>query len=253
MQDQRSNEEFIQTLAPWSESLGKRLRRLFRNGRRRLAMALVRTAFRLAIAGTKPYEPIEIGGRRYQNARESQSRWQAIATALKEYGARNVLDVGCAEGWFLRRAAADLKCFAIGIEASERVLISELARLYDGLERTAIMTALVTADDILALPKFDAVICTSVVHHVIRRWGLAGGQDFMRALSTRANKVVLFEMGTSGEKDWSGILPKMEEGQEPFVRGFLEDCGLTHIRLIAESEGFRREDQRLLFSAEPRA
>jgi len=253
MQDKRADAEADQAITPRPESFGKRLRRLLRKGRARLALALVRMSFRLAKAGTRPYEPIEIGGRRYQNARESESRWQAIATTLKDYGARNVLDVGCAEGWFLRRAAADLKCFAIGIEASERVLISELARLYDGLERTAIMTALVTADDILALPKFDAVICTSVVHHVIRRGGLAAGQDFVRALSTRANKVVLFEMGTSGEKDWSGILPKMAEGQEAFVQGFLEDCGLTRIRLIAESEGFRREDQRLLFSAEPRA
>ncbi len=243
--------ELIRKPSARPESFGKRLRHQLRKGRYRLARGLVRLAFRLAKAGTRPYEPVEIGGRRYQNARETESRWRAIATVLKQYGIANVLDVGCAEGWFLRRAATDLKCFAVGIEASERVLISELARLYDGLERTAIMSAFVGASDILALPQFDAVICTSVVHHVIRHQGLAAGRDFVRALSARTVKVLVFEIGTSEEEDWSGILPKMEEGQEAFVRAFLTDCGFKEIRVIAESDGFRSKDRRLLFSAEP--
>lgn len=234
------------------ERWSKRLRRRLRQNRRRLALLLVRRAFRVAKWGTKPYEPVEIGGRRFQNRRETDSRWQAIAAALKQCGAKNVLDVGCAEGWFLRRAATDLNCFAIGIEASDRILISELARLYDGLERAAIMKAFLTPKDILALPSFDAVICTSVVHHVIRQNGLAVGEDFVRALATRANKLVLFEMGSSEEEDWSTTLPEMRQGQEAFVRDLLARCGLASIEVIARAEGFRRKDQRLLFSAKPR-
>ena len=60
------------------------------------------------------------------------------------------------------------------------------------------MKAFLTPKDILALPSFDAVICTSVVHHVIRQNGLAVGEDFVRALATRANKLVLFEMELPG-------------------------------------------------------
>ena len=168
MQQKPAKRDRIQSLSPQRDSFGRQFRRLLRKWRARLASIFLRMAFRVARAGTKPYEPIEIGGHTYQNTRESENRWKAIATVLKEYDARNVLDVGCAEGWFLRRAATDLNCFALGIEASERVLISELARLHDGLERTAMMTAFVSADDILALPKFDAVICTSLVHHVIK-------------------------------------------------------------------------------------
>jgi SAM-dependent methyltransferase len=233
------------------ERRSKRLRRRFRQGRKRFALLLVRLAFRVAKSGTKPYEPIEIGGRRYNNRRETDSRWQAIAAALKQCGARNVLDIGCAEGWFLRRAATDLNCFAIGIEPSDRVLVSEFARLYDGVERTAIVKAFLEPKDILALPSFDAVICTSVVHHVIRQRGLTTGEEFVRALATRANKLVLFEMGTSEEEDWSATLPEMREGQEAFVRDLLTRCGLSGIEVIARSEGFRRKDQRLLFSAKP--
>ena len=47
------------------------------------------------------------------------------------------------------------------------------------------MKAFLTPKDILALPSFDAVICTSVVHHVIRQNGLAVGEDFVRALGKK--------------------------------------------------------------------
>lgn len=235
------------------DSVGKRLRHLLRRGRRRLALTSLRAAFHLAKAGTRPYEPLEIGGHRFQNARESETRWRAIAAILQEYGARNVLDVGCAEGWFVRRAADDLKCFALGIEASERVLVAELSRLHDQVERAAVMMATLDPSDLLALPKFDAVICTSVVHHVIRRGGFAAGRDFVHALGCRADKVLLFEMGTSAEDDWQAILPQMAEGQEVFVRGFLHDCGILRVRLIARSKGFRAKDERLLFAGEPQA
>jgi len=103
------------------------------------------------------------------------------------------------------------------------------------------------------LPGFDAVICTTVVHHLIRQNGLAVGEEFVRAPASRANKLVLFEMGSSEEEDWSSTHPAMLEGQEAFVRDLLARCGLREIELIARSDGFRRKDRRLLFSAKPRS
>jgi 2-polyprenyl-3-methyl-5-hydroxy-6-metoxy-1,4-benzoquinol methylase len=92
---------------------------------------------------------------------------------LTEYGAQSILDVGCAEGWLIRRAATDLGCFALGVEASDRVLAGELSRLHDDVERTATIKARLTPEGIRALPKFDAVLCLSVVHHVIRKEGIS--------------------------------------------------------------------------------
>jgi cyclopropane fatty-acyl-phospholipid synthase-like methyltransferase len=45
---------------------------------------------------------------------------------LRDYSVKNVLDIGCAEGWFVRRAAADLNLFAIGIEATDVALSASL-------------------------------------------------------------------------------------------------------------------------------
>ena len=135
-----------------------------------LAKVLLRLAFRLV--AIKVYEPVEIGGRRVRHNRETDNRWTAIEAVLKVHNVRNILDIGCAEGWLVRRAASDLGCFALGMEASDAVLPGELARLHDGVERAATIKARLTSDDIRTLPCFDAVLCLSVVHHLVRKQGL---------------------------------------------------------------------------------
>lgn len=233
-------------------SLGRRVRMVTRALRWRLTLALIRAAFIVGKSGGRTYQPVEIAGRRYANVRDSDERWQAIAATLRAYDARNVLDIGCAEGWFVRRAAADLGCFAIGVEATDTVIVGELARLHDRAERSALVRAFVTPAVIGALPKFDAVLCTSVLHHVIRAFGLASAEQFLRALSGRVGKVLIFEIGTAGESSWSKALPfELGEQQENFVRRLLETSGFRNVRVIAESLAYHREAKRFLFAAEP--
>lgn len=232
-------------------SLGSRIRKILRNFRWRCALGLSKAAFYLAKGGGRPYQPVEIAGRRFANVRDSDGRWQAIAQTLRAYSARNVLDIGCAEGWFIRRAAADLNCFAVGIEASDRVAVGEFSRLHDRIERVAAIRSFVSASDLAALPKFDAVICMSVVHHIIRAHGLAAAHEFVRALAARVEKVLIFEIGTADESAWTEHLLELGQGQEVFVRELLARCGLTNIQAIAGSAAYHREVQRLLFSAEP--
>jgi hypothetical protein len=232
-------------------SLGHRIRNVLRALRWSVALGLINAAFHIAKGGRRPYQPVAIGTRRFHSVRESEGRWQAIEAVLRHHAVRNVLDVGCAEGWFVRRAATDLNCFAIGIEASDRAAIGELSRLYDGAERMATIKAFVTPDDLRGLPKFDAVICMSVVHHIIRAYGLASAEEFVTALASRADKVLIFEIGTADEKSWTSFLPELNQGQEAFVRGLLERCGLNNVRVIAESPAYHSDAQRLLFAAEP--
>lgn len=133
------------------------------------------------------------------------------------------------------------------------MLTGELSRLHDNVERVATIKARLTPQDIRALPRFDAVLCLSVVHHVIRKDGISVAEEFINALSSRAGKVVVFEMGTSDEGglSWSGQLPDMPKGQDAFVTALLERSGLVNIRRIGASEAFHGSAQRLLYTAEP--
>jgi SAM-dependent methyltransferase len=232
-------------------SLGRRIRAVLRGMRWGLALGLIKSAFYVAKAGGRPYEPVEIGGRRFANVRDSDERWQAVAAVLRQHHVANVLDVGCAEGWFVRRAATDCNCFAIGIEATDVSIVGELSRLYDRAPRMATIRAFMTPDELRNLPKFDAVICMSVVHHVFRAFGMASAEQFVKALASRVDKVLIFEIGTADESSWTPFLPDQSRGQEAFVRDFLERCGLRNVRVIAKSAAYHREVERLLFAAEP--
>jgi SAM-dependent methyltransferase len=214
---------------------------------------LLNAAFQV-LRPKRAYEPVELGGRRFASKREVEARWTAIAEAIRRYEVRTVLDIGCAEGWFLRRAAEDFGCFCIGVDAEDRrVLTGEIARLHDGVERVAVMKARLTPEDIRELPACDMVLCLSVVHHVMREGGRRAAEEFVQALASRARKALIFEMGTSEERQlaWSSALPDMPQGQEPFVRGLLESCGLREVRVIASTPGLHGDAPRLLFAAEP--
>ena len=211
---------------------------MLRGARWRLALGLIGSAFRVAKAGGRTYQPVEIGGKRFANVRDTDERWQAVSQVLRDYGVRNLLDIGCAEGWFVRRAAADCNCFAIGIEATDTAIVGELARLHDRVQRAATVRAFMTPEAIRSLPQFDAVLCLSVLHHVIRAFGIAAAEQFLRALSTRVNKVLVFEIGTADESSWTPFLPEAsqgQQGQEAFVRELLERSGFQ------QCAGDRRE------------
>jgi len=215
------------------------------------AFTLIKAAFYVATGGGRTYEPVEIGGRRLANVRDTDERWQAVAKILREYDVRNLLDVGCAEGWFARRAATDLNIFALGIESTDTVIVGELARLHDRVSRVATVKAFLTPEAIRALPRFDAVLCLSVVHHVIRALGIEAAEQFLAALATRVEKVFVFEIGTANEISWTECLPALSHDQEIFVRDLLGRSGFANVRVIAESAAYHREAQRLLFVAEP--
>jgi SAM-dependent methyltransferase len=232
-------------------SLGSRIRKVLRGLRWRLALRLIEAAFHVAKAGGRTYQPVEIGGKRFANVRDTDERWRAVAEVLRQHGVRNVLDIGCAEGWFVRRAAADLNLFAVGIEATDVGIVGELARLHDRVPRAAVARAFVTPEAIRGLPQFDAVLCLSVLHHVIRGFGLGVAERFLQVLATRVSKVLVFEIGTAGESSWTEFLHEQSQGQEAFVRQLLERAGFRNVRVIAESAAYHREVQRLLFVAEP--
>ena len=219
-------------------SLGSRIRRVLRGARWRLALGLIGSAFRVAKAGGRTYQPVEIGGKRFANVRDTDERWQAVSQVLRDYEARNVLDIGCAEGWFVRRAAAECNCFAIGIEATDTAIVGELARLHDRVQRAATVRAFMTPEAIRSLPQFDAVLCLSVLHHVIRAFGIAAAEQFLRALSTRVGKVLIFEIGTADESFVDAVPARGEPGASG--AGELRQRAVAALRL-PQCAGDRRE------------
>jgi hypothetical protein len=215
---------------------------------RRICLALV-------AGNSYMYEPAKIGNQYFPGQRDVQTRWAAIQTELKNLGPGSFLDIGSAEGWFVRRAAEDCGYFSVGLEMKmHRLLLGETARLHDEAQNYGTIRAMLTPENIPCLPVFDVVCCLSVVHHIIYKDinGLEKAANFMRALGTRTAKLLIFEMGTSEETDmkWAHKMPPMPEGQETFVSRFLASAGYSSVRNIAISLS-NRGVKRILFAATP--
>ncbi|UMZ74722.1 class I SAM-dependent methyltransferase [Natranaerofaba carboxydovora] len=202
-----------------------------------------------------PYQPLEIEGQTFSGSkRECENRLELIIDALKVHNAYNVLDIGCAEGWLLKQIASN-GYFALGIEIDDKRLVpGEVSRLYDGNSGVAAMKSWMTPPDILKLPNFDVILCLSVVHHIIYKDGVEAAQKFISSISMKAGKAVIFEMGTSEEKEkeWSYKMPEMPEGQEEYIRSFLQQGGLKNIRVLGKSSSINKDAERLLFIGEPK-
>ncbi len=199
-----------------------------------------------------PYHPVQLRGGR-SGKRETETRWAAIAAIIEQYQARSILDVGCAEGWFLRKAAEEFNCFALGIDSYDsRVLLGEAARLHDGVDRVAIMKEKLTPDDVRGLPACDVVLCMSVLHWLIRIEGLPFAQDFVRALAGRAQKALVFEIGEADmyAKKFAKLLAPGASGED-FVRYLMTSAGISNIRVVASSPDINNARTRMLFVGEP--
>lgn len=200
------------------------------------------------------YQPLQVGDIEHPGIRDVSQRWDAIRKVIKEYKADTVLDVGCAEGWFIRKAAQKLNCFCLGVEFdTNRLWRGELSRLIDGIKGYAVIKAKLDSNSILRLPKFDVVLCLSVAHHIIRKEGIEEARRFVNNLGRKADKALIFDMGTTSE-NWikiRGVLPEMPEGQELFISDFLKSAGYINVRRIGSSDSILKDAERMLFVAEP--
>jgi 2-polyprenyl-3-methyl-5-hydroxy-6-metoxy-1,4-benzoquinol methylase len=203
-----------------------------------------------------PYEPLKISGKLYDSCRNWEIRWKIIKNELLNYETSSIIDIGCAEGWFIRLAAEELKCFSLGIERNDkRLLPGELSRLYDRVENCAIIKADLTIENIIKLPLVDVILCLSVMHHIVYKQGIEYARDFIKALSEKAKKAIIFEMGTAQETKakWSSDMPDMPEGQDNFIKDFLKSAGLVNIKIIGRSSSIYNDAERLLFVAETKS
>jgi len=199
------------------------------------------------------YEPVIISGKLIQGSkRDWIDRWDGIKGIIKEYNATTLMDIGCAEGFFLKKASKELGCISLGVEMNDnRLILGEMTRLYENIENCAVIKAKLDPLSIKKLPKMDVILCLSVVHHIIKSDGMERAISFVSALAGRTNKAIVFEMGTSDEISFVGRMPSMPQGQELFIRKFLEDSGFKNIRVINKSKSIKKDSIRLMFVAEP--
>jgi hypothetical protein len=198
----------------------------------------------------RSYQPVRSGNRMISSPkRDWEERWLAIRSEIEINEIKNILDIGCAEGYFLRCAAEELNCICHGLDGNiKRLRKGEISRLLDKTEGNSAMLFHLTPKKILSLPEYEMIMCLSVAHHLIKSEGYDYAVEFISALRVKSKKIFIFEMGTPEEKSFNGRMPAISSNQDNYVRDFLKDCGFTSIKHIATSISIKRDSERLLFS-----
>lgn len=207
----------------------------------------------------KSYQPVE--GVQFVSQRRPDSaflkRWQIVSDVIKQHQPNNLLDIGCAEGFFIRKAASEHDLFAVGCEYNWRPLGigAAMAELKDE-QGYGFVRIFLTPDTLKKLPKFDMVICFSVLHHVVRAGGESAGLEFLKSCAQITGKCFLFDMGTPEEKtnSWASSLNFLEHDSksiEENTKIYLKRAGFKQVNCLGQAMGYNRDAFRPIFLCLP--
>ena len=227
-----------------------------KNTRREKAKVALRShkrAIRARLEVHKAYHPIWMGTTSIQTAtRKCTDRWTLVEQAIDRFGSKNLLDLGCADGYFTRMAG-EKGLFSIGVDYEHRRLsLIEGARMFDKSKNSGFVLSNIDVDFLTKLPTFDVVLFFSIMHHIWRQYPHEYGLQVLREIRRITKHVMFFDTGQSNEVSttWASKIPDMGSDPKAWLRDFLLKGGFGKVELIGETDAFQSANTRFLFRCE---
>ena len=186
------------------------------------------------------YQPISVGSIKSKHSiRNSEDRWTMIKQGIEETESGSLLDLGCAEGFFVRKAS-EHGLFAIGIDIdASRVGLGESARMVDRQTNCGFVLASIGEELLSRLPQFDVVICFSLMHHIIRQHGRNVALAQLKRMRGITKKAFFFDMGQPDEGGkWRKVLSFMGDDPEGWIKSFLDEAGFKNCEKIGTTDAY---------------
>jgi cyclopropane fatty-acyl-phospholipid synthase-like methyltransferase len=209
---------------------------------------------RLHLRSYEIYQPVVTTSGYSGGVRECEARWDAIAPVLAASEARSLVDLGCSEGYYVLRAARAGLPFNLGIDFDQRRMFTCTGQMVlQDLPHAGFLMSPVDETLLEALPRFDAVIFLSVIHHMMYQEGVDYARRILQLVAARTGKVCFFEMGQSDEhkESWAKKMPDMGPDPHEWVRRFALDNGFSRAEKLAQASSFAKETSRALFALYP--
>lgn len=174
---------------------------------------------------------------------DNDDRWGYIEPKVRETS--SLIDIGCAEGFFTRKAAST-GAFSVGVD-SERERISRAKERAESMENCAFMSATLSPGTIQQLPHVDTILLMTVHHHWEQAYGLDAAERMFQVVLDRCNCLVYEPPGDrplikeqSGELDPNNSL----EYYTGRLQALYDSIEIEDSRLFEHSEDFKnpRED-----------
>ena len=200
----------------------------------------------------RPYQPVVVGRRKVASGkRQCAVRLEAIREVLRDVGADDVRDLGCAEGYFVRSLAEE-GYFAWGVEPDgRRLALAQLSTAVDGVRGIGFVNALADVETLAWLPSADVTISMSVLHHVLYADGVTAAVDVLRAIRATTRKALVFECGQSDEHkfEWAARLPDMGPDPHVWLADLLIEAGFRDVVKLCEVPSWKAGPARATFRA----
>jgi cyclopropane fatty-acyl-phospholipid synthase-like methyltransferase len=211
--------------------------------------------YRTLIRSFSLYQPVYVGGKLTKKGdRDIYDRWEMIKKEIVSLKAQSVVDLGCAEGFYVMQAAKEFDCLSVGVESSlARLKVAQNQVVMEKNRPAGFVLGVVDEKFLEKMPQFDLVIFMSVMHHMMYKHGEAYCRNIMRKLHPKIGKAMIFEMGQSDESfhDWSKRLPDMGTNPHEWIEQFLRSCEFSKVTKIGESDSYRSGIKRAIFRVEP--
>jgi cyclopropane fatty-acyl-phospholipid synthase-like methyltransferase len=188
----------------------------------------------------------------FRPAEAFDRRFQEIKKASAEVNAQNLLDIGCAEGYMIGRAARELGLFAVGLEMDrQRIRVGNAQSELNNDMNYGIIPSSAEPGLLDKVPVFDLVVCFSVLHHVIRHHGYESGINFLKSIKSRTRFRFLFDMGSPDETDndpeWGNVLAFLKGDIVAKNKEMLESAGFVDVTHVGDTPGYIKSAKRPLF------
>lgn len=201
------------------------------------------------------YHPVSLQGNIIQQGQRScEDRWCLISQVLGQGQAKSFLDLGCAEGYFVRHAAQEFGCFSVGVDGDfKRLLVAQNCAMIDNVIGTSFVLSNIDSEFIEKLPVFDVVVFLSVMHHIMYEHGVDYSRSMLRAIREKTKQCMIFDMGQSNEikNAWAKLLPNMGDDPSAWIADFLRSAGFNSVDKVGEADSYQNEARRAVFLAKP--
>ena len=182
--------------------------------------------------------------------KETDLRWNKIKQKLIKDKIKNILDLGSAEGVFLKKAS-ELEIFSLGIEADERrFLLSNYIDEKNIYREYGVIFNKISLKSIKSLPKFDSTLYLSVHHHILANLGEKKATLILKEIFNRCEKSMFFETAMQNEnsenwnKNYKKNLKKMTEAK---IIDFFKRLGAEKIEIMGYTKSYNEGFERPLF------
>ncbi|MCD4705354.1 class I SAM-dependent methyltransferase [bacterium] len=207
------------------------------------------------IKSYKRYQPVFYDGQLIEIAdRDCIDRWNLIKKEIINYEVKTLVDLGCAEGFYVLQSAKEFNCFSLGIDADfSRIAIAQNQIISERIVPAGFMFAIMDEDFLDKLPQFDLIVFMSVMHHIMYTYGEDYSRKILNKIRKKTKKCMIFEMGQSNEtkNGWSKSLPDMGDNPHQWIKNFILSTGFSKVEKIGESSSYKKDQKRAIFKAIP--